>query len=108
MKLQRNGFDFIFLTGFTGLTGFFSPSARSPSGRRPFYPDDPVDHVQFSFKDENPFLFLLYFDLLAFLRFFFDQPGRSRKPCSYETFTNAYRLGQVNRGWKAAPTACIR
>ena len=66
MKLQRNGFDFIFLTGFTGLTGFFSPSARSPFGRRPFYPDDPVDPVQFSFKDENPFLFLPYFDLRFF------------------------------------------
>ena len=46
------------------MTGFFSPSARSPFGRRPFDPDDPV---QFSFKDENPFLFLPYFDL----RFFF-------------------------------------
>jgi len=66
MKLQRNGFDFIFLTGFTGLTGFFSPSARSPFGRRPFYPDDPVDPVQFSFKDENPFLFLPYFNLRFF------------------------------------------
>jgi hypothetical protein len=63
MKLQRNGFDFIFLTG---LTGFFSPSARSPFGRRPFYPDDPVDPVQFSFKDKNPFLFLPYFDLRFF------------------------------------------
>ena len=66
LKLQRNGFDFIFLTGFTGLTGFFSPSARSPFGRRPFYPDDPFDPVQFSFKDENPFLFLPYFDLRFF------------------------------------------
>jgi hypothetical protein len=48
------------------LTGFFSPSARSPFGRRPFYPDDPVDPVQFSFKDKNPFLFLPYFDLRFF------------------------------------------
>ena len=56
----------VFQTGFTGLTGFFSPSARSPFGRRPFYPDDPVDPVQFSFKDENPFLFLPYFDLRFF------------------------------------------
>jgi hypothetical protein len=29
---MRNGFDFyFFLTGFTGLTGFFSPAARGPS-----------------------------------------------------------------------------
>ena len=33
--------------------GFFSPPARSPFGRRPLYPVDPV---QFSLKDENPFL----------------------------------------------------
>ena len=61
---------------FTGLTGFFSPSARSPFGRRPFYPDDPVDPVQFSFKDDNLFLFLPYFDLRFFYSFFFDQTGR--------------------------------
>ena len=30
---------------FTGLTRFFSPSARSPFGRRPFYPYDLVDPV---------------------------------------------------------------
>ncbi|CAB1069747.1 hypothetical protein D1AOALGA4SA_750 [Olavius algarvensis Delta 1 endosymbiont] len=35
----------------------FSPSARSPFGRRPFNPDDPVNLVRFSFKDENLFLF---------------------------------------------------
>ena len=29
----------------------FSPPARSPFGRRPFYPDDPVDPVQLSFND---------------------------------------------------------
>ncbi|CAB1075523.1 hypothetical protein D1AOALGA4SA_3343 [Olavius algarvensis Delta 1 endosymbiont] len=45
------------------MTGFFSLSARSPFGRRPFYPDDPVDPVRSSFKDENPFLFLPYFEL---------------------------------------------
>ena len=55
--------DFIGQAGFTGVTGFFSPSARSPFGRRPFHPDDPV---QFSFKDENPFLFLPYFNLRFF------------------------------------------
>ena len=56
MKLQRNGFDFIFFDRIYRIDGIFSPSARSPFGRRPFYPDDPVDPVQFSFKDENPFL----------------------------------------------------
>ena len=67
MKLQRNGFDLIFLDRIDGI---FSPSARSPFGRRPFYPDDPVDPVQFSFKDENQFLLLSYFDL-RFLKFLF-------------------------------------
>ena len=43
MKLQRNGFDFIFLDRIYRIDGIFSPSARSPFGRRPFYPDDPVD-----------------------------------------------------------------
>ena len=66
VKLQRNGFDFIFLDRIYRIDGIFSPSARSPFGRRPFYPDDPVDPVQFSFKDENPFLFLPYFDLRFF------------------------------------------
>ncbi len=66
MKLQRNGFDSIFLDRIYRIDGIFSPSARSPFGRRPFYPDDPVDPVQFSFKDENPFLFLPYFDLRFF------------------------------------------
>ena len=70
MKFQRNGFDFIFLDRIYRIDGIFSPSARSPFGRRPFYPDDPVDPVQFSFKDENPFLFLSYFDL-RFLKFLF-------------------------------------
>ena len=43
MKLQRNGFDFIFLDRIYRIDGiFFSPSARSPFGRRPFYPDVPV------------------------------------------------------------------
>jgi hypothetical protein len=66
VKLQRNGFDFIFLDRIYRIDGIFSPSARSPFGRRPFYPDDPVDPVQFSFKDENPFLFLPYFNLRFF------------------------------------------
>jgi hypothetical protein len=29
----------------------------SPFDRRPFYPDDPVDPVQISFKNKNPVLF---------------------------------------------------
>ena len=70
VKLQRNGFDFIFLDRIYRIDWIFSPSARSPFGRRPFYPDDPVDPVQFSFKDENPFLFLPYFKL-RFFRFLF-------------------------------------
>jgi hypothetical protein len=37
-----------------------------------------MDSILFSFKDENPFLFLPYFDLRFFLRFFFDQTGRLR------------------------------
>ena len=36
----------IFLTGFTGLTGFFFACGASPFGRRPLYPDDPVDPVR--------------------------------------------------------------
>ena len=46
-----------FLTGFTGLTGFFFACGESAFGRRPLYPDDPVDPVQLLFKDKNPFLF---------------------------------------------------
>ena len=64
VKLQRNGFDFIFLNRIYRIyriDGIFSPSARSPFGRRPFYPDDPVDPVQFSFKDENQFLIFAVF-----------------------------------------------
>jgi hypothetical protein len=61
MKLQRNGFDFIFLDRIYRIDGIFSPSARSSFGRRPFYPDDPVDPVPFSFKDENPFLVFAVF-----------------------------------------------
>jgi hypothetical protein len=45
-----------FLDRIYRIDGIFLPPARSPFGRRPVYPDDPVDPVQFSFKDENPFL----------------------------------------------------
>ena len=54
----NNGFDFIFLDRIYRIDGIFSPSARSPFGRRPFYPDDPV---QFCFKDENPFFIFAVF-----------------------------------------------
>ena len=63
-----------FLDRINRIDGIFSPSVRSPFGRRPFYPDDPVDPVQFSFKDENPFLIfgrILIFAFLCFLLFFF-------------------------------------
>ncbi|CAB1081059.1 hypothetical protein D1AOALGA4SA_8719 [Olavius algarvensis Delta 1 endosymbiont] len=51
MKLQRNEFDSIFLDRIHRIEGIFSPSARSPFGRRPFDPDDPVNPVQlFLFK----------------------------------------------------------
>jgi hypothetical protein len=50
---MRCGIDsnFIFLTGFTGLLGFFFACGERPFGRRPLYPDDPVDPVQLFFKD---------------------------------------------------------
>jgi hypothetical protein len=34
---------------------FFACGERT-FGRRPLYPDDPVDPVQLFFKDKNPFL----------------------------------------------------
>jgi len=43
-----NGFDFIYFikTGFTGFIGFFIACGEAPFGRRPFYPDNPVDPVE--------------------------------------------------------------
>jgi hypothetical protein len=44
-----NGFDFYhfyFQTGLTGLAGIFFACGGGPFGRRPHYPDDPVDPVQ--------------------------------------------------------------
>jgi hypothetical protein len=39
-------FNFFFQTGFTGLRGFFLPAAGAMlTGRRPLYPDDPVNPV---------------------------------------------------------------
>ena len=37
--------------------GFFA-CGETPFGRRPLYPDDPVNPVQLLSKDKNPFLFL--------------------------------------------------
>ena len=48
-----------------------------PFGLRPFYPYDPVGPVQFSFKYENPFLFLPFLKV-----FIFDQTGRLRQPAA--------------------------
>jgi hypothetical protein len=70
------------------IDGIFFACGESLFGRRPLYPDDPVDPVQLLFKDKNPFLssFLPYFDtrcLSALYEttpkwhsFFFDQTGR--------------------------------
>jgi hypothetical protein len=37
--------DFTGQAGFTGLMGFFIACGEAPFGRRPFYPDNPVDPV---------------------------------------------------------------
>jgi len=38
-------FNFFYWTGFTGLLGFLFAWSEIPLGRRPFYPDVPVDPV---------------------------------------------------------------
>jgi len=70
VKLQRNGFDFIFLDRIYRIDGIFFAFGEEPFRPKAVYPDDPVDPVQFSFKDENPYLFLPYFNL-RFFRFLF-------------------------------------
>jgi hypothetical protein len=40
------------------IDGIFFACGERPFGRRPLYPDDPVDPVQLPFKDKNPFLFI--------------------------------------------------
>jgi hypothetical protein len=55
------------------LTGFFR-LRREAFGRRPQYPDNPVDPVKGFFKDKNPFLFFFVEDY----SFFYDQTGRWR------------------------------
>jgi hypothetical protein len=63
MKIEdlRNRFDFIFLDRIYRIDGIDFAYGGEPFGQRPFYPDDPVDPVQLSFKDENPFLILAGF-----------------------------------------------
>jgi hypothetical protein len=54
MKLQIdegmwNGFDFYyfyFWIGLTGSSGIFFACGEGPFGRRPHYPNDPVDPAQ--------------------------------------------------------------
>jgi hypothetical protein len=46
-----------FLDRIYRIDGIFFACGERPFGRRPLYPDDPVDSVQLLFKDKNPFLF---------------------------------------------------
>jgi hypothetical protein len=52
------GFDLIFIFFRQDLHDFVR-LRRDAFGHRPLHPDDPVDPVQLSFKDKNPFLFIL-------------------------------------------------
>ena len=54
MKLQRNGIDFIFLDRIYRIDEILFAFGKELFRPRPFYPDNPVDLVQFSF---NKFLF---------------------------------------------------
>jgi hypothetical protein len=49
--------------------GFFFACGERLFGRRPLYPDNPVDPVQLLFKDKNPFLF--FYNLLSLDYLFF-------------------------------------
>jgi len=75
VKLQRNGFDFIFLTGFTGLTGFFRLRRGALSAEGRFIPMILLILSNFLLKMRihSYFCRILIF---AFLRFFFDQTDR--------------------------------
>ncbi len=44
-----------FLDMINRIVRIFSACGEGPFGRRPYYPNDPVDPVQFFFR--NPFLF---------------------------------------------------
>ena len=46
----------IFLDRIYRIDRIFFAFGERPFGRRPLYPDDPVDPVQLPFKDKNPFL----------------------------------------------------
>jgi hypothetical protein len=48
---------FIFLDRIYRIDGIFFAWGERPFGRRPHYPDDPVDPVQLLFKDNNPSIF---------------------------------------------------
>jgi hypothetical protein len=45
-----------FLDRIYRIDGIFFAYGETPFGRRPLYPDDPVDPVQFIIKNKNPFL----------------------------------------------------
>jgi len=60
---MRNGFDFYFLDRIYRIDGIFFACGERPFGRRPLYPDDPVDPVQLLYKDKNPFFFFAYFGI---------------------------------------------
>jgi hypothetical protein len=51
----RNSFYFIFLDRIYRIDGIFFACGERPFGRRPLYPDDPVNPVQLLFIDKNPF-----------------------------------------------------
>jgi hypothetical protein len=43
-----------FLDRIYRIDGIFFACGERPFGRRPLYPDDPVDPVQLLFNDKNP------------------------------------------------------
>ena len=47
----------IFLDRIYRIDGIFFACGERPFGRRPLYPDDPVNPVHLLFIDKNPFLF---------------------------------------------------
>jgi len=51
MKLLRNGFEFnyFYLDRIYRIIRIFFACGEGPFGRRPHYPDDPVDPVQLFF-----------------------------------------------------------
>jgi len=62
MKLQKdmwNGFDFYYLNldRINRIIRNFFAFGEGPFGRRPHYPNDPVNPVQLFSLKKNPFLF---------------------------------------------------